>query len=461
MAILPAALASKQGAQPGYSGGSAGLGQGCSLCHLFNVGPGRVELFGVPQRYRSGIVYDLVVRVTDPEQKGAGFEINAEDAAGHAGELLLRDAIRTRFAEEGSTGDYVTHTLDGLNDSIDNWIANGGSYEFTLAWAAPLADEGSVTFFTAGSAVNDAQGPLGDRYYADYATIGFARPGDADGDSDLDLRDFADLQRCFNSASPAMGQGCEYLDFDDNGTVSLADFDAWATVVTGPTALFPAGYDLADPVRGGLSYDRWWTVNGAPEPTGDHPLYPDAGQLTGSVTYRCKECHGWDYKGLDGAYGSGSHYTGIRGVFGTTLSPRQIYELLKADPAAVPNGHNMGLFGMSEGDLWDVVKFTSEGVGDTNDYIAPDGAFIGDYFDGNYLYTIVCSGCHDEDGKRLNFGTEQAPIYIGTLANENPWEFQHKVRFGHPGSSMPATDLLRWSAQDAADIGVYSASLPQ
>ena len=76
-------------------------------------------------------------------------------------------------------------------------------------------------------------------------------------------------------------------------------------------------------------------------------------------------------------------------------------------------------------------------------------------------HDFSCASCHGEDGKFLNFGTGQAPRYIGTFANGSPGEFLHKVRFGHPGSSMPATDLLRWSAQDAADISVYSASLPQ
>ena len=461
IAVLPAALASKQGVQPHYSGGPTGMGQNCTLCHLFNEGPGRVELLGVPQRYRSGIVYDLVVRVTDPEQKGAGFEISAEGAAGHLGDFILQDAIHTRFADDDSTGDYVTHTFDGFSDSIANWTANGGSYEFILAWQAPLTDEGSVTFFTAGSAVNDARGSLGDRFDADYATIRFALPGDADGDTDVDLADFADLQRCFNDADTAIGPGCEYVDFDDDGFVSLEDLAAWVNVRTGPTAPFPAGFVLADPVRGGLLYDRWWVVNGAPEPTGDHPLYPVAAAQSGSVTFRCKECHGWDYKGLDGAYGAGSHFTGIGGVFGTALSPRRIFDLLKAEPPAVPNGHNMDAYGMSDGDLWDVVNFTSQSVIVTQDYIATGGAFIGDFFNGSYLYSTVCSSCHGEDGMFLNFGTEQSPSYIGTLANGNPWEFLHKVRFGHPGSSMSATDLLRWSVQDAADIGVYSASLPQ
>jgi mono/diheme cytochrome c family protein len=460
IAVLPAALASKTGADSGYSGGPAGSGQNCTICHEFNEGPGRVELFGPPQRYRAGVVYDLTVRVTDPDQKGAGFEISAETAEGHVGAFLLRDAIHTRFADN-ATNDYVTHTRTGLNDSITDWTANGGSYQFILAWQAPPGDAGSITFFTAGNAVDDAHVNLGDRYYADYATIAFARPGDADGDNDVDLVDFAKLQRCFNGSVPATGEGCEYLDSDDNGAVSLDDVGAWVGVRTGPTAAFPAEFVLADAVRGGALYDRWWDVTGSPAPTGDHPLYPDIGQQTGSSTFRCKECHGWDYKGLDGVYGSGSHFTGIRGVFRTTLNPRQMFDLLKADPLTVPNGHNMDAYGMSERDLWDVVKFTSASVVDTDDYITPGGAFIGDPFGGQFPYLTACFGCHGEDGTLINFGTAAAPSYIGTVANGNPWQFLHTVRFGHPGTPMPATDLLGWSAQFAADISAYSASLPQ
>jgi len=463
IAILPAALASKPGADPGLSGGPAGLGLGlnCTACHDFNEGLGRVELFGVPQRYRSGVVYDLIVRVTDPQQKGAGFEISAENGAGHVGTFILQDAIHTRFAKGDSAGDYVTHTRDGVNNSIANWTANLGSYEYHFRWQAPLTGAGSITFFTAGNAVNNAQFNYGDRYYADYATIGFARSGDADGDNDVDLRDFADLQRCFNGSDAAMGGACEYLDINDDGAVSLTDLASWVNVGTGPTAVQPAGFVLADAVRGGKLYDHWWKVNGAPEPTGDHPLYPNIGQQAGSATFRCNECHGWDYKGLDGAYGSGSHFTGIRGVFGTSRSPRLIFDLLKADPATVPNGHDMDAYGMSENDLWDVVKFTSIGVVDTDAYISPGGAFIGNNLEGNVLYNTVCSSCHGEDGTRMDLGHGVMAEYVGTVANENPWGFLHTVRFGHPGTSMPSTDLLRWSVQSAADIGVYAASLPQ
>lgn len=461
IAILPAALGAKRGAGVGYSGGPAGFGQDCTLCHLFNEGPGRVELLGAPQRYRAGVIYDLTVLVSDPEQKGAGFEISAEGITGHLGDFLLTDTINTCFAEGGESGDYVTHTRDGFDDSMDRWTINGGQYPFILAWQAPLVDMGPVTFFTASNAVDGTQNSLRDRYYSDYATVGFARPGDADGDGDVDLLDFAYLQRCFNGTDPVVEEKCEYVEFDNNGAVSLDDLEAWVNVRTGPTALHPAEYVLADAVRGGLLYDRWWTVNGSPQPVGDHPLYSDIGQQAGSVTFRCKECHGWDYKGRDGAYGAGSHYTGIRGVFSTTLPPRQLFDLLKADPATVPNGHHMNAYGMSDHDLWDVVKFTSESMVETDLYIAPDGAFIGDYYNGDHLYNTVCASCHGEDGMFLNFGTAQAPSYVGTVANVNPWEFLHKTRFGHPGSPMPATDLLRWSVHDAADVSLYAATLPQ
>jgi thiosulfate dehydrogenase len=227
---------------------------------------------------------------------------------------------------------------------------------------------------------------------------------------------------------------------------------------------------LADPVRGGLLYDKWWVVNDAPVPTGKHPLYPPGGLQTGSATFRCKECHGWDYKGVDGAYGSGSHFTGIKGVWGTTRSPKELFDLLKADPAEVPNGHNMDAYGMSDRDLWDVVRMTLEGVVDTDLYIdaSTPEVFLSPYelFVGNFWYDMLCMSCHDDPqggqdkGTWYNFGTPQNPEYIGTLANDNPWEFLHKMRFGHPGTSMISMELLGWSLEEAAAIGAFSVTLP-
>jgi hypothetical protein len=33
----------------------------------------------------------------------------------------------------------------------------------------------------------------------------------------------------------------------------------------------------ADAARGGRLWDKWWAVNGAAQPTGDHPLYATIG----------------------------------------------------------------------------------------------------------------------------------------------------------------------------------------
>ena len=46
-------------------------------------------------------------------------------------------------------------------------------------------------------------------------------------------------------------------------------------------------------------------------------------------TWRCKECHGWDYRGAEGAYASGSHFTGIKGVRRTAGMPAdEIHQII-------------------------------------------------------------------------------------------------------------------------------------
>ena len=74
----------------------------------------------------------------------------------------------------------------------------------------------------------------------------------------------------------------------------------------------PAVELFGDPIRGGLLYDKWWKPVGADAPEDDHPLWAtqSTNERSGGDTWRCKECHGWDYQGADGAYGDGSHFTG-------------------------------------------------------------------------------------------------------------------------------------------------------
>ena len=48
---------------------------------------------------------------------------------------------------------------------------------------------------------------------------------------------------------------------------------------------------------GGRLYDNWFEALATDEPEGTHPSYPAVGLQQGAATWRCKECHGWDYKG--------------------------------------------------------------------------------------------------------------------------------------------------------------------
>jgi len=479
--MVPIILGNSSGAITGVSGGPAGQAANCTACHPFNMGVGQVEILGAPLRYRAGEIYDITVRVTDPPLDGTGFEVSAEGAGFHQGTLITTDLVNTQFASPNP--DYITHTLAGLTDSRADWDANGGSYDYNFQWQAPMGDAGPITFFGAANVVDDLAYFVGVHYYATHATTHFSIPGDGDGDTDVDLDDHMELVACMGTLRSSTVGTCNSVDFNSDNKVDLADAAIMQNAFTGATSSLPPDYVIADPVRGGLLYDKWWLENGAPEPVGDHPLYPLIGTQSGAATHRCKECHGWDYKGRDGAYGMGStHFTDIFGVQGTTLTPQGLFDLLKADPMVVTDGHDMDSFGMTDRDIWDVVKMTLEGVVETDDFILPtcnggtnagvtcmvdgdcgggtcDGAsvFLGVSFNGQNTFDNLCANCHGFDGRGIDFGGGE---FIGTVASVNPWEFLHKVRFGHPASPMPSFVLLGWSDQMAADVGVYAATLP-
>jgi hypothetical protein len=460
LALVPVGLARRDGAGSGYSGGPFGGSANCTECHGYSEGSGKVELLGTARRYLPGATYDLTVRITDSDQSGAGFQISAETPFNHIGMLDLIDAVHTGFTDFGFNTDYVTHTRAGVDTSVEDWEANDDSFEYRVQWQAPVADIDIVTLYAAAMAINDNSTQFGDYYYATYQTLRRAMHGDADGDNDRDMIDAAALWNCIGVTVSDPNELCAFFDADSDTFVSLDDWALIAPLFDGPTALNPAGYELADPVRGGLLYDRWWIVNGAAVPAGNHPLYPEFGAQAGSTTFRCKECHGWDYKGVDGAYGSGSHFTGIPGVYGTALPPQEMFALLKADPIDLPNGHNMEAYGMDDQDIWDVVRFTIESTVDTDSFIDGTGSFIGSAVFGSLSYSMACVTCHGDQGTDINFGTPEDPEYVGTIAQNNPWEFLHKVRFGHPGSPMPSTDLLGWPVETAANIGAHSLELP-
>jgi mono/diheme cytochrome c family protein len=213
-----------------------------------------------------------------------------------------------------------------------------------------------------------------------------------------------------------------------------------------------------DDVRGGALYDTWWVVTGQDQPIDDHPLWasrPDTQSNTarGARTWRCQECHGWDYAGVDGAYGEGEHHTGFPGILGSQASEAEIIELL-TDPAGHAYGERL-----DEQSLADLAAFVRDGTLDTTTIII-DGRFMGAAMIGKAIYERSCAQCHGNNGLTLPPGAdEDFANFPGFLADENPQEFLHKVRFGQPGTIMPpqANEL---SNDALAALGTYAQRLP-
>jgi mono/diheme cytochrome c family protein len=232
-----------------------------------------------------------------------------------------------------------------------------------------------------------------------------------------------------------------------------------------PIAPEASPFQKASVARGGQLYDTWWKVSGVldgKEPTDTNPEYlKTQGKKTGSTTYRCKECHGWDYAGSEGVYGSGGRFTGVGGLLRAQrgMTPEALYKMLREGRA--DGSHKVFAAHLSEADTWDLVRFVKEGITDLAPHVStakkePIGA---DEKLGGERFSR-CAGCHGSDGKKANFGKADAPEYVGTIAQENPWEFLHKVRFGQPGTAMPAGVSEGWSMKDAVSVLAHARTLP-
>jgi mono/diheme cytochrome c family protein len=234
-------------------------------------------------------------------------------------------------------------------------------------------------------------------------------------------------------------------------TVSLGCTTALAQGLVEP----PGGASSVwDTTRGGELYDEWWAVIEADEPAETHPAYPAEGKKSGATTWRCKECHGWDYRGKDGAYGSGSHYTGIVGIDRMKDAPvNNIIRILRDET----HGYTPEM--LSDIAVQKLALFVSQGQIDTDLYIDRGTKLArGDAANGARYFQTVCAVCHGYDGKNMNFGDEDEPEYVGTVASDNPWEALHKIRFGQPGVGMVALGAL--DIETLVDILTYAQHLP-
>lgn len=100
--------------------------------------------------------------------------------------------------------------------------------------------------------------------------------------------------------------------------------DAWIkTTPADPSEAWTLAY-------GGRLYDQWAEILDQNLPARTHLSYPKTAQQKGADTWRCVECHGWDYKGASGAFATGEHATGIKGIGGMAgAEPERIVALLR------------------------------------------------------------------------------------------------------------------------------------
>ena len=221
------------------------------------------------------------------------------------------------------------------------------------------------------------------------------------------------------------------------------------TLMLAFTGAVQAAEEASSIARGGRLYDKFWGENKTAKPADNHAGYANkAGKYDKDASWRCKECHGWDYKGRDGAYGSGGHATGIVGIQGAAgKDPAAVLAILK------DKNHGYSEAQLSAKDRQDIALFVSKGQVDMAkviDYAAKKPR--GDAARGEGYFNTLCANCHGVDGKKIN----NAPP-LGSL--QNPQEMLHKVLNGQPGENMPALRLL--DHQVALDLVAHMLTLPQ
>ena len=213
---------------------------------------------------------------------------------------------------------------------------------------------------------------------------------------------------------------------------------------------------------GAQLYDKWYALLKTTPPAGNMPIWErqTTNTRSGPETWRCSECHGWDYKGSEGVYGSGSHYTGFPNVMklAAGMSTSEIVAHLKGskDPS-----HDFSKY-IDDANLGKLARFLKEGVSDESNIINSVTLkdIDGNIDHGKQLFESTCASCHGTDGKKIVFHTEGVSEYLGSVATRDPYRFLHRTRFGVAGSEMPVGINLGWTPADGVDVLAYAQSLP-
>lgn len=225
-------------------------------------------------------------------------------------------------------------------------------------------------------------------------------------------------------------------------------------------------YESASASQGGIMYDKFWSAQAQFDQSN-----PSISTFNTSADFfRCKQCHGWDGLGSNGAYiGRGpktsrpnvsnlnihdiaknKSYLELFNAMKSAEGRRALsYDLSTYDPSTnFTEGDKMPDYSkiLTDAQIWDIVKFLKEGMWDVSQlYDAtyagtyPTGSFTitnlgkdGDEAKGNLMYASNCAACHGDDGTTLALEGKTVGDFTRTKGNE----VQHKIKYGQLGSVM-------------------------
>ncbi len=135
----------------------------CTQCHSsndVNSGDGSMAITGAPAFYVPGQTYTLTVTLEDPGQSRWGFELVALDQNDANAGALASTGGSVQTSVDGLGRVFAKHTSAGTFSGTSN-----GPVSWDVAWTAPAAGVGSVSFYAAGNAANRNSSTSGDFIY--------------------------------------------------------------------------------------------------------------------------------------------------------------------------------------------------------------------------------------------------------------------------------------------------------
>ena len=238
--------------------------------------------------------------------------------------------------------------------------------------------------------------------------------------------------------------------------------DVDPSTLTDPTE---ASYAAASSIKGGVMYDKFYGTDAGFDQTN-----PNLATMSAKGDFfRCKQCHGWDGLGNQGAYINRGPKTARPNVSGINLyqiaqtkTPKELFDALKSSTNRRAISYDLSTYNpatnSTEGDkmpdlsvlltdsqLWDLVKFMKEGMFDVSElYTAtttgayPTGTWsianlgkTGNAANGFAFYTNNCATCHGATGTTLIIEN----MTLGEFTRKKANEVQHKVNYGALGSN--------------------------